>query len=191
MNQSVRRQINALKSSLHGHANELRHSAPPDFSKRPFNNLIVGHVISEAGAEQFIGTADIVGFIQDQLGLQTQTKTQIVFKLQRIDYYAVPIGSSGDRPSVDMEVSSLIPTVGDPATPGNAVVSYGNLFSKLDIGSLQDCAKLSYTFPKAMADIPLGQTADFNLLTCASNVPNSDLRFHLQWSTIAEATPTS
>merc|ERR1711907_388258 len=45
-------------------------------------------------------------------------------------------------------------------------------------------------FPKAMSDIPLSQQASFNFLSCAANVPNSEIRFHLQWSTIAEATPT-
>jgi hypothetical protein len=175
---------------MHGHANRLRHFAPPGFARRPFNNLTVSHVVADAGSEQFINAADVVTFLKNQLGLQDQTKTLIVFKLHRIDYYGVPVGSSTDRPAISMQISSLIPTVGDPATPGNAVVSYGNLFDKSDLGSLQDCAKLSYTFPKAMADIPLGQTAPFNFLSCASNVPNSELRFHLSWSTISDATPT-
>lgn len=187
---TVKREVNALKSSLHGHANKLRHMAPPGFNKRPFNNLVVSHVQQTPNVEEFYGPEDVVQFIKNQLGLQDQTKTKIVFKLKRIDFYAVPIGSSTDRPSITMNISSLIPTVGDPATPGNAIVGYGNLYSKNDIGSLQDCAKLSYTFPRAMADIPMGQTADFNFMTCSSNVANSEIRFHLEWSTISEATPT-
>jgi len=187
---TTRAQVNRLKSELHGHSNRLRHLAPPGFSRRPFNNLVVSHVIGSPGIEEFFNAGDVITFLKNQLGLQDQTKSLIVIKLHRIDYYAVPVGTSTDRPSVSMSVSSLIPTVGDPATPQNAIVSYGNLFDKQDLGSLQDCAKLSYTFPKAMSDIPLSQQASFNFLSCAANVPNSEIRFHLQWSTIAEATPT-
>jgi len=185
------RRLGHLKRELHGHENKLNHLAPPSFSKRPFNNLVVSHVLVNAGIEDYIGPTDIITYLANQLGLQAQTKNQIVFKIRRIDFYAVPIGSSDDRPSINMEVSSLIPVLADPATPGSAQVSYGNLFRKGDIGSLQDCAKLSYTFPKAMSDIPLASTADFNFLTVSSNQRNSELRFHLSWSTIGEATPVA
>ncbi len=186
----MRAQMGALKSSLHGHANQLQHSAPPGYTRRPFNTLTVAHVVPDAGAEVFVGPVDIINYIKNQLGLSDQTKANIVFKLQRIDYFGTPVGSSTDRPSVTMNVSSLVPVVGDPATPGNAVVSYGILYTAIDQGSLQDCAKLSYTFPRSMGDMVMGNTADFNFLSVSSNVPNSELRFHVAWSTAGEAAPT-
>lgn len=187
--QALRSQLNALKTSMHGHPNKLRHLAPPGFTKRPFNTMVVSHVIPEAGQEVFVGPVDVITFIKNQLGLADQTKSIMVFKLKRVDYYGTPVGSSTDRPSVTMVVSSLVPVVGDPATPGNAIVSYGNLYTAVDQGNLQESARLSYTFPRSMSDMVLGNTADFNFLSVASNVPNSELRFHVEWSTVGEATP--
>ena len=175
-----------LKSALHGHSNKLQHLAPPPVNYRPFNSLVVSHVLPEANLDYKIGPLELVGYLAEQLGLQAQTKTLLVFKLKRIDYYAVPIGTSSDRPAVNMEVASLLPGIADPATPADAVLAYGKLFSGNDTGSLQDCAKLSYTFPQHMADIPLSQVANFHFLEVASNVINAELRFHIQWSTVSE-----
>lgn len=181
--------VNGLKSALHGHANKLRHLAPPCVNLRPFNSIVVTHVIPSAGVEYFIKASAIVEYLQNQLGLQAATNTKIVIKLKRIDFYAIPIGPSSDRPACNMIVSSLSPIVGDPVTPGNAIVSYGNLYSSTDVGNLQECAKLSYTFPLHMADIPISTTADFNVCEVASNMTNAELRFHIQWSTVDDAPP--
>lgn len=188
--QGVKAQLRQLKSAMHGHQNKLSHLAPPPINYRPYNSLVVSYVAPSAGTEYLIGPKDVVNYLKAQLGLQDQTKTLIVFKLKRIDVYAVPVGSSTERPAVNMECSSLVPVLADPATPGNAVVSYGKLFSGNDVGSLQDCAKLSYTYPMHMADIPLNQLAEFTFLEVAANVPNVEVRFHLTWSTVGDATPT-
>lgn len=180
--------VNQLKSSLHGHDNKLRFTNPPCYSKRPFNTLTVSHVLPDAGTEYNIGTADVVNYIKNQLGLAEQTKSLIVFKLRRIDLFGVPTGGD-QRPAINMDVSSLVPTVGDPATPGNAQVAYGNLFRKQDIGNLSDCAKLSYTFPMHMSDIPMSGVIPINILSASSNVAFAELRFHLSWSTIDVQVP--
>lgn len=186
----LRREINLLKSSLHGHANKLRFLAPPGFSRRPFNTLTVSHVAPDAATEYLYGPRDVITYLVNQLGLDAQTKTKIVIKVRRVDAYAVPAGPASDRPSITMNVSSLTPTVSDPATPGVAEVGYGNLYNKTDLGNLSECAKLSYSFPRQMSDIPLGYTADFNFVAASANTPFSEMRFHVEWSTIGESTPT-
>lgn len=187
---SLRRQFHLLKSSLHGHANRLRFIAPPGFAKRPFNTLTVSHVEVDASTNYLYGPRDVITYLVNQLGLADQTKTKIVIKVRRVDAYAVPAASAQDRPAVTMKVGSLTPTIADPTTPGVATVGYGNLYSKTDLGSLADCAKLSYTFPRNMSDIPIGYTADFNFVEVSANVPFAELRFHVEWSTIGESTPT-
>lgn len=189
--QTAARSLGTLKSALHGHQNKLSHTTPPPVNYRPYNSLVVSHVMGTPGLDYLFGPKDVVGFIKSQLGLQDQTKTLIVFKLKRVDVFATPIGGSTDRPAINMEVCSLVPVLADPATPSSAIVSYGKLFSGNDIGSLQDCAKLSYTFPMHMADIPLSQLAEFHFLEVAANTINAEVRFHVSWSTVGEATPTT
>jgi|ERR1711971_223178 len=198
----VRRQIpnrrsenRLLRSQLHGHQNRLRHMAPPPVNRRPYNTLVLDHVFANPGnvIEEY-GPGDLFSFWLGQSGLETfynaldepqqaLWRSTVNFKLKRVDAYAMATGGSTDRPSVFLDVASLIPGVGDTAniTAPTAVV-YPLLKRIEDVGNLSMCAKASYTFPLHMADIPLNETADFNFAAVSSNVPNVSMRFYVEWS---------
>lgn len=174
---------------MHGHGNRLSHTAPPPFAKRPFNNLILQIICPLAGTDYAYTVQDITEALQKQLGLQAQTNSKVLLKIRRVDYYATATSSTPDRPACFMQVSSFVPVVSDTATQGTPAVTYGLLYSQTDQGNLSDAAKLSYTLPSSMADIPLNQTSDFTVVEVSANAAFSELRIHLSWSTKDIATP--
>jgi len=178
-----------LKRSLQGHANKLNHVAPPQITKRPFYPLVVNAVIAAAGTEVYYTPASIVEKLITQLGLNEQSKATMVIKIQRVDAYCMPTGGSTDRPAISMDCSSVNPAIGDPSTPGNAEVFYGLLKRLSDQGNLSDAAKVSYTWPRHMADQPISSQATFQLVGVAGNQPNTCVRFHILWSSNDVAAP--
>jgi len=178
-----------LKRSLQGHANRLNHVAPPPITRRPFYPLVVNAVIASAGTEVLYTPGDIVDILISQLGLATQTKSSIVIKIQRVDAYCMPTGASTDRPAISMDCSSVTPALGDPQSPGAAEVFYGLLKRLQDQGNLSEAAKVSYTWPRHMADQPLSTQANFQLVTVAGNLANTCVRFHVLWSSNDVAAP--
>lgn len=110
-------------------------------------------------------------------------------KIQRCDVWAVSKANSTVRPAVNADFSSFVPVCGDPETPGPAVVTYPLIKRLEDIGSVSSAARVSYTWPRSMSDIPLNQTANFVVVEVASNVTEIDIRWHLQFSTADISTP--
>jgi len=131
----------------------------------------------------------VVKALAAQLGLAANTNTILNVKVQRCDVWAVSKANSSVRPSVNCDFSSLVPIVGDPVTPGNAIVVYPLLKRLQDLGGVTSAARVSYSWPKHMADIPLNQNADFVVIEVSSNMTEIDIRWHLQWSTTDIATP--
>lgn len=181
--------MNQLKRSLHGHENRLSHIAPPSVTKRPWYPLVLDLVIPTAGTETFYSPKDLVTSVATQLGLPAQAIPILNVKLSRVDAYAIPTGSSTDRPSISMDCSSLVPSLGDPATPGAAEVFYGILKKLQDQGNLSEAAKVSYTWPLHMADLPMNSNVEFALASIAGNTANVCVRFHVLWSASDIATP--
>lgn len=186
---SAQTQINMLKRSLHGHSNRLANPAPPQVTARPWFPLVVDMVIASAGVETFYSPSDIINRLVEQLGLNAQNKPVINIKVQRVDAYCIPTGSSTDRPAISMDCSSVTPSLGDPSTPGSAEVFYGIMKRLADLGNLSDAAKVSYTWPRHMGDQPLSSNAVFTLVGVAGNLANTTVRFHLLWSTTDVAAP--
>jgi hypothetical protein len=146
-------------------------------------------VIAAAGNETFYSPSDIINSLVTQLGLASQSSSICNIKVRRVDAFTMATGASTDRPAISMDVSSVTPSVGDPTTPGNAEVFYGIMKKLTDQGNLSDAAKVSYTWPTAMADIPLSAQSVFSLVSVAGNQPNTSVRIHLLWSTTDIATP--
>lgn len=186
---SAKQQIAMLKRQMHGHKNDLRHLAPPQVTKRPWYPLVVDFVKPEAGIEVYFTPSEIINILANQLGLPGQASSIINIKLHRVDVYAMSVASSTDRPAVQMDVSSVTPSIGDPATPGSAEVFYSILKKLSDQGSLSEAAKVSYTWPSHMADQPLSSQSVFTVVQSSGNVANTLTRFHLLWSSSDTATP--
>jgi len=181
--------MNMLKRSLHGHKNNLRHMAPPQVTRRPWYPLVVDYTTPNAGVETFFTPSEICNILVSQLGLPSQASSIVNIKVQRVDCYSIPTGAATDRPFVSIDVSSVIPSVGDPSTPGAAEVFYGILKKVTDQGNLSEAARVSYTWPAHMADIPLSSQSVFSLVASSGNQANTLTRFHLLWSTTDSATP--
>merc|ERR1712066_1085304 len=91
-NTGAKSMIARLKSSLHGHENQLRHIAPPPFNRKPYNTLTVERVYQGQGGTTAPATsdmnctlADLVGAIRNQLDMAGADP--ICFKIRRIDVF--------------------------------------------------------------------------------------------------------
>lgn len=205
-----RRSNRRVLSQLHGHQNRLRHLVPPPVNRRPYNTLTLDHVYDnkpESGTgERLIelyGPPDIWRYWVNQMGLkeifdelpaaqQIELQSRFNFRLKRIDAFLMTTGAATDRPSLFLDVASLVPSVSDQANPSTPRgVSYGLLKRIEDSGNLSECAKCSYTFPLHMADLPLNPIADFNFAAVSGNVDNITMRFHIEWSLSDSSTPVS
>lgn len=178
-----------LKRSMHGHANKLSHVAPPQISRRPWYPLVLDYVTPTAGTETFFSPSEIITILVSQLGLPSQATANMNIRLNRVDVYGMAVAGSTDRPSVSMDVSSLVPSLGDPATPGAAQIFYPILKKLADQGNLSESAKVSYTWPSHMADHPMSAQTEFTVVATSGNVANLLTRFHLHWSNTDSAAP--
>jgi hypothetical protein len=150
---------------------------------------VLDRVISNAATEVFYSPQSLVEALVTQLGLNAADKATINIRVSRVDAYCMPTGSSTDRPAVSMDVSSTNPSIGDPVTPGAAEVFYSIIKRLSDQGNLSDAAKVSYSWPRHMADMPLSSQSQFTLCAVSGNLVNTAVRFHLHWSTTDVAAP--
>ena len=182
--------VRDLTRELHGHENKLRSLDPPPTNRRPYYSIVVSQTFTSDGTAIGITVQNVIKSLLDQLGLPSQAASAITVKLQRADFYAISKADTDVRPSLTCDYSSLSPTIADPTTPGSAIVSYPLLKRLIDLGGVSSCAKVSYSWPLHMRDIPLTNTANFVVCETASNLTEIDARFHLQWSSADIATPT-
>jgi len=178
-----------LKRDMHGHANNIRHVAPPQHVLRPWYPLIVEYIEANAGVSVMFTPADIIKTLCLQLALPSQASANINIKLRRVDVYAMPTGASSERPAVFLDASSITPSIGDPSTPGAAEIFYGILKKLTDQGNLSEAAKASYTWPSHMGDLPLSFSSLFQVVATSGNMANTLTRFHVLWSTTDVAPP--
>jgi len=176
---NARQSVRALTSSLHGHANRLRHWDPPQYNRAPFQNITIAIKLADLGTLP-VTTTDVTTFLNTQLGLDpVTTNEKVVFKLQRVDAYANAIGSSTTSPKVKLVCYSLIPT-----TEQDVTKSANPEIKRLeDSGTLSKNAVVSYTWPLSQRDVVLTsliQIPVFEVTTFASNAV--ELRVHVQWA---------
>lgn len=188
---SITRSLNLLKSEMHGHANNLRALDPPKVNRRPFQSIVVQQTLLSSGTSIGVQVTGIVKALLGQLGLATQDATLITIKIKRCDCWAVNKSNSTVRPAVNADFSSLIPQVADPTTPGNAIVAYPIMKRLEDIGSTTKAARVSYTWPISMRDMPINQNADFVVMETSSNMTEIDVHWHIDWSSNDIASPTA
>ena len=174
--------------AMNGGPKNLVGNAPAQFTARPYYALTLNLVNANASEEYYYTNQDVINGIVAQLGLNAGDASTISVKLQSVESWAVPTASSADRPSVEMEVSSLIPQVEDTTTAPVAI-SYPILKVLQDTGTLSEAAKVGFTWPLAMRDMPLGNTANHVVFASSGNVAFTTIRCHLLWSTSGEAVP--
>lgn len=187
---SVRAQIGALKSSLHGHANKLGGTNPPPFTRRPYGTITVEET-STSATDQVITVTNIMSALKTQLG----ATSELQLKIQRIDIWVMPTGAQVDAgvfnaiPTVRARFFSLIPNV-----PSGASVATTNALKSLeDIGCPgSSAAVVSYSWPRDQQDMPMTPAQG------TGNIPVFEFtiapgctaykRYHLHWSLLDSAT---
>jgi hypothetical protein len=194
---SVRNQVAMLKSSLHGHSNRLAGTNPPQLNRNPYNTITVTEDFdgSDDGGSPTVVTrsvASIVSKLSDQTGLVGKLR----IKIQRIDVWATPAASTttGDQtfqqtPQVAAKYYSLINGIVNNSGTGGTGFKVG-LKELEDKGlSGQTAAKVSYSYPRDQADMPLG---DGDISGTSAPVVDiavglglvATVRYHLHWSSI-------
>lgn len=179
---SVRAQVGALKSALHGHANKLGGNNPPQFTRRPYGAITVEETATSA-TDDLVSVAQVMTALKAQLG----TTSEICIKVHRVDVWVMPTGGSENLnaiPTVRARFFSLVPNV---STEGIAHIT--SLKSLEDIGCPgASAAVVSYTWPRDQQDMPLvpvSGSGDIPVLeyTIAPNC-TAYIRYHLHWSLI-------
>jgi len=199
-NQSgVKTQMNALKSSLHGHANDLRAIAPVSFTRKPFNTITVEEVVKtfpNTGGSAIITLQSLIGRLRSQLELSPESNTgtpkvtlnNLSVKIKRIDLFSKPAGNDNVC-SVRGYFYSLVPLYGLGPSQIGAQVPMKCIE---DIGLTgAEYAKVSYTYPRDQSDMPLSVIVDQpgagHLAICKITPGQSSdtvvARYHLLWNT--------
>lgn len=191
---TVRQSLGLLKSAMHGHANKLRGTNPPQFSRLPYNTVTLGQEYSPSESTPDVQTetvATIITALKAQLGLTDQG---IRAKILRIDLWALPgivpsgLATLGVNPEITAKFFSLIELTA--ATSGSGAISEPVGMKELeDIGvNGQSAAVVSYTWPKEQQDIPCripstGNAQEVVTWTVPAGV-KVYFRAHLHWSPI-------
>jgi hypothetical protein len=143
----------------------------------------VDFVKPESGVEVFFTPSEICNILVNQLGLPSQASSTVNIKLHSVQVWSMATASTSDRPSAELDVASVIPTLSDPTDPTTTTAVFYSIIKKLvDQGNLSDAAKVSYTWPKHMQDTPLSSQAVFTVCRSAGNTANVLTRFHLLWN---------
>lgn len=158
--------------------------APRPYTARPFNTQKVHLYFSSAspGTQFLVSVKTLIQALGDQLGLVAQCQSQLVIKLQSMTAWGVGQTDATNRPSINADISSLVPTLGDPATPGAAEISYPLLKKLYDQGSNIEPARVGYSWPRAMRDVPLSAQSNFIAFSVSPNTNACDVYFVVQWA---------
>jgi hypothetical protein len=179
---------------MHGHANKLRGTNPPQFSRLPYNTITLGTEYPPVETDpdvQTVTVASLISALKVQLGLSDQG---IRVKILRIDLWALPgivpagLATLGVNPEITAKFFSLIELTA--ATSGSGAVTEPVGMKELeDIGvNGQTAAVVSYTWPKEQQDIPcrIPSTGTAQPIVTWSVPPGVKVYFraHLHWSSI-------
>lgn len=182
-NRSFQSQLAMLKSSLHGHANALRATNPPPFTRKPFNTITVEEILAGDTLHttgQQVTVTHIINALTAQL--DTSQSTDVTIKIKRIDLWTTGVT---ETPSIRGKFFGLTMA---QTTAGAQTVS-NPLKAIEDIGTLgASAAVVSYSWPRDQADMPLnnsqlsGDQPVYEALAAATD-SKTYARYHLLWCT--------
>lgn len=164
---------------------------PPQLSLRPWYPLTLNIPIQNSGVEDRFTPAAIASAVCSQLGITTQNATKLNLRFKSVELWSPAVGSDQDRPSCNMNVSSLIPALDDLATPTSPVgVTYSTAVRLADVGTLSMPAKCGYVWPPSQRNIAISGAISFSVIeTVKSGGAYATLRIHLDWCTTDIADP--
>jgi hypothetical protein len=186
----VKQQITQLRRDLHGYEWKTTKAAPTPTTKAPWASCILNAVIENAGVDTFYSAPDLISLLQSNVyGFSAQDKDKILIKVKRVRIFGTATASSTGRPSVSLNCSSLVPSLGGPVVPGNAEVYYGVIKRLSNQGRLSEPAQTGYVWPLHMADVPLNYNTPFTIVSASGNEANTSLYFYIEWS-MGDAVPS-
>ena len=190
MSRKIRTQFRQIRRELNGTPIKAGSNEPPVVNTRPYYPYVVSLDLASAGVETLISVKTLVSIIATNLGLSAQAQAIMTIKIKSVKGWAYQYGPMEDRVAINGELSSLIPNVSDFDTQAsvNPVINYPVLYKFLDFGTLNRPAHFGYMYPRQMQNMPLTSSANFNLLSVATNSNSGTLHFHLEWSTTDIAT---
>lgn len=177
------------KRELVGHEVHITRPDPSPVNRRPWYPLVVQFVVATPDLVTYFTNADIARAVTNQLGLSPQAQAIMNIKIKQVEAWATSTPAATDRPACKLEVNSLQPTLGDPATPGAAEVFYAILKTLSDTGSASKAACVSYKWPHSEANKAISSQAPFITTSYSGNMANGTVRFHVLWTTTDTAVP--
>lgn len=172
-------QLGMLKSSLHGHDNDLTATNPPQFNRKPFNSITV-ETILETPDEGTITFSDILAALKSQLNVPGNVTLN--FKLKRVDLWAA---DDTETPYIRAAFYSLHDQGHE--TSASSVRTVPIKFLEDQGQSGQSMAVVSYTWPRAQQDLPFAQSINSQFQSVVKYTKNEHakiyVRLHLLWNT--------
>jgi hypothetical protein len=164
---------------------------PPQFSLRPWYHITLNFPIQNSGVEERYTPTAIAQGICTQLGLSIQNSTKLNMRFKSVELWSPAVGSDQDRPSANLLVSSLVPSIDALATPTAPVgVVYSTLVRLGDVGSLNAPAKCGYHWPLSQRSLAISGASTFTVCeTSKSGGAFASLRIHLDWCSTDIADP--
>lgn len=160
-------QFGMLKSSLHGHENDLTATNPPQFNRKPFNSITV-ETILETPDEGTINFSDILTALKSQLNVVGATTLN--FKIKRVDLWT---SDETMTPYIRAAFYSLHDQGHETSSSSLNVVPIKFLEDQGQSG--QSMAVVSYTWPRSQQDLPFAQVSTIkDRLWCST--PRTSLR---------------
>lgn len=176
----MRQELDRLQREEYGHVNNIKQTSPPSYTTRPWYNLVCGYEEKATTASTSFTPEEIIYAVSNQLGLTEHRN--ILIKLQRVDVWAMPDGKK--RPVAGLDVTSVLApkAAATPDSEGLFPMTLESITDKsLDV---HGTAKVSYSWPKKMADYPYDATCRTRVVVASGNLDQIQIvRFHLLWTT--------
>lgn len=185
--------VTQLRTQLNGGKSTPRSVDPPQVTLQPWYPLVVNIQQGSPGTAKSYNVSNLVDRLVAQLNLSVQSKPDINVRIKRVVIWNAAIPSDDDRPSVNLKMSSFIPVVADPVSPGpTADVDYPIFMSATDAGSLSRPAKAGITLPMLQAKQVLSNANQFTVFEAVGGGGKfATIHVHLEWCSSGVATPVT
>lgn len=152
---------------------------PPVFNKTPwFRVTLQFEDAYQAGYAYQLTPKNIRSRLGNQFGIPVNAMPELIFSLRSVFVWAIADAQSKSV-SLELDVSSLVPSVSDDASPtAPRSVYYGNNVKLIDCGTLNKPAAVGYHYSASDRAMKMSTEQQMTLLQYAAG-GNGYLRMHL------------
>jgi len=164
---------------------------PPQINKTPWYRvtLLFEDAYSAGTAYQLLPN-NIKTRLGNQFGIPANSMPELVFKMRSVFVWSVADATS-QSVSVEVDISSLVPTVSDNANPtAPRAVFYGTNVKLVDTGTLNKPAAVGYKYSLQDRSVIISTSQSFALMQYAAGGGGYlRLQLHILFSFAGDATP--